>query len=925
MKVIASGWRDIFGVFNPGIVSSDANANEKALSTWRTEEARARRKELNKLVMAEATKCAKHPKYQGWKRNDIKAHLKSEVFADHIFAKSGKEDVHYGYIPIEMMTPYAGLDTFITQKLFYYILDRMPLEGKIASLYDNEMRLSQVIMETEEHGMKIDRAYLEKMALDYERDSATLAASIDAYFVEKLPPILDENGEQLLNEAGQPVLPTVLLSSPEQLGDALVAVGVPLRAKSKNGNWVVDKGTLLKHEKKFPIVKDILELRRMQKLKSTYFDAILTKLVDGDILHANFNQNVSTGRMCIAKGSLVQLPCNRAVYPNGKPIEDIVVGDQVYCYDSEGTLHLRKVLWSGSKGIKSTVKIFWKGQGNKHTGELQLTPDHRVRLFDGSWIEAQNLKPGDRIMALSSGFKGRAEDRYPYLYGRYSEIREHRFAASEFFGSDSDVIHHIDGNKYNNELSNLEQMSFSEHAREHNSKLSLEELKKRGSSFHTIEAIRKRRESIKYGAEHHCWKDIPRYTLLKWAALCSGSPTKIAKLAKLDFETVKKKYSLEGIDLALVRKRYNPSGVYLSKRIIREASEISGSRSYKSLGIGFYAFKDLLSLYKLETNHVVVSVETSNEVEVFDLEVEEYNNFIANELCVHNSSNDPNLQNQPRGNAVRNAFICPSDDYIYLFADYSQIEVRLTAHFSQDAILLDSYRRNQDVHCRTAGAMFGVSYEEMVEAYKSSDKTNERVVLLKNYRNIGKTLNFAMVYGVSAQGLSEQIPRPPQYSHYSEDQWVAECEKFIKSYFHTHVGVKRFINKYSREIKSNCYIENDFGRIRHLPHAQACKIMDDHSLGWMERRAQRQGVNFLVQGTAGDLFKTAVVRVHKLLEGKKSYIVNFVHDEIQIYLHKEELYLLKDIRHAMQDFKYKVPIIADFSWSKTSWGDKKDI
>lgn len=586
LKVIASGWRDIFGVFNPGIVSVDANSNEKTLSNWRTEEARARRKELNKLIMAEATKCAKHPKYQGWKRNDIKAHLKTEVFADHIFAKSGKEDVHYGYIPIELMTPYAGVDTFITQKLFYYILDRMPLEGKTASLYDNEMQLSQVIMETEEHGMKIDRAYLEKMALDYERDSATLATSIDAYFVEKLPPILDENGEQRLNEAGQPVLPTVLLSSPEQLGDALVAVGVPLRAKSKNGNWVVDKGTLLKHEKKFPIVKDILELRRMQKLKSTYFDAILTKLVDGDILHANFNQNVSTGRM---------------------------------------------------------------------------------------------------------------------------------------------------------------------------------------------------------------------------------------------------------------------------------------------------------------------------------------------------SSNDPNLQNQPRGNAVRNAFICPNDDYIYLFADYSQIEVRLTAHFSQDAILLDSYRRNQDVHCRTAGAMFGVSYEEMVEAYKSSDKTNERYNLLRGYRNIGKTLNFGLIYGVSAQGLSEQIPHPPQYAHYSDDQWIAECEKFIKSYFHTHVGVKRFINKYSREIKSNCYIENDFGRIRHLPHAQACKIMDDHSLGWMERRAQRQGVNFLVQGTAGDLFKTAVVRVHKLLEGKKSYIVNFVHDEIQIYLHKEELYLLKDIKHAMQDFKYKVPIIADFSWSKTSWGEKKDI
>ena len=290
------------------------------------------------------------------------------------------------------------------------------------------------------------------------------------------------------------------------------------------------------------------------------------------------------------------------------------------------------------------------------------------------------------------------------------------------------------------------------------------------------------------------------------------------------------------------------------------------------------------------------------------------------------SCREPNMQQIPRGATVRNCFVVPSHDYIYLLADYSQIEVRLTAHYSQDPILLDAYRRGQDVHTRTSAQMFGIDYDEMFSVIKKEDKADPLFKKYKGIRDVGKVLNFGIIYGVSPWGLSEQIPRPEQYEDFSDEEWVAQCELFIDMYFHTHIGVKRFINKYARQVKDDEMIANYFGRIRHLPHANASKIIDDpFEARKLEGRAKRQGVNFLIQSSAGDLFKTAVVRVHKILKGTKSKLINFVHDEIQIYLHKDDIKLVPKLKKAMEDFNFRVPIIAEFSYSTSSWGEKKSL
>jgi DNA polymerase-1 len=219
--------------------------------------------------------------------------------------------------------------------------------------------------------------------------------------------------------------------------------------------------------------------------------------------------------------------------------------------------------------------------------------------------------------------------------------------------------------------------------------------------------------------------------------------------------------------------------------------------------------------------------------------------------------------------------------------------------------------------------MFGFDIDEVTRILK--DESHPKFAEYSLLRSVAKRINFGIIYGVGAPGLSEQIKRPAKYENYSEDDWVAVCQSFIDLYLDKYVGVRRFINQGGRLVKRDAELTNYFGRVRHLPHAHACKLLKNENLFWMEKRAQRQGVNFLIQGTAADMFKIAVVRIHNILKGKKSKLVNFVHDEVQLYMHKDEMHLLPLIKKAMEDWKFSVPILAEFSSSTDSWGAKKAL
>lgn len=287
------------------------------------------------------------------------------------------------------------------------------------------------------------------------------------------------------------------------------------------------------------------------------------------------------------------------------------------------------------------------------------------------------------------------------------------------------------------------------------------------------------------------------------------------------------------------------------------------------------------------------------------------------------SSSGPNFLNIPRGPEVKTGFLNKGPDYLYFFADYSQVEVRLLAHFSGDPILTASYLAGKDVHLSTACAMFGHDYNEAVEWRK--DKDHPIHAQIEEERNIAKVINFSIAYGTSAIGLSEQIKRPLDFEDASEEAWIDHCQRFIDRYFDNHLEVKRFIRRTQREARANLELTNPFGRVRHLPHAQACKLTGDYSLKWLEGRAERQGPNFLIQSTAGDVFKTAVVRVADILRGTKSSMCNLVHDDINAFIHKDDLHLIPSIKNAMEDFKFDIPLIAEMSYSTTNWAEKHDL
>jgi len=258
------------------------------------------------------------------------------------------------------------------------------------------------------------------------------------------------------------------------------------------------------------------------------------------------------------------------------------------------------------------------------------------------------------------------------------------------------------------------------------------------------------------------------------------------------------------------------------------------------------------------------------------------------------SSTDPNLQNIPirteEGRKIRRAFIPRDEDHQLLVADYSQIELRLMAHFSQDPALLRAFRDAADVHARTAAEIFGIP-EEMVSPEQ---------------RRLAKTANFGIIYGVSAYGLSQQ-----------SDMTVSEAKIFIDTYFRRYPGVKRFIDNTITQARKDGMVRTLFGRRRFLP---------DMSSSNRQRRefAERTAVNTPMQGTAADIIKKAMIEIDRQLRGKKSAMTLQVHDELVFDAHRSEIdWLVQTVRDTMEHVvSLDVPLVVDLG-TGPNWLDAK--
>ncbi len=468
-----------------------------------------------------------------------------------------------------------------------------------------------------------------------------------------------------------------------------------------------------------PLKVHFFAASKMRKARTTYLLDIQRNMVchgpNEWRVHPHFHLNtVATFRSsCVAKDTLIEVVRDVSLYPKGVPIQDVKVGDYAYCYDADRRLTLRRVTWAGKTGHRKVIRIHWTAKG-KH-GFLDLTPEHRVRMASGRYVPAVELNKGTdfrtsdmsrhsaRVATLALGRVGSRL----FETGNPVEILDHRFVYEQLVGplTAAEVIHHCDDNHLNNHLVNLQKMTNqAEHARHHAPTVLTDAGRRKGCAARVRNHLLFGDRFLK-GSDHGRWIELSRWQVLRVLAAHGGSPTEVRNRGVMDFDTFKSKMRSAGVDQAAVRRRYDGRGRYITRgRMIVAAGEGVGPAA-KHLGVSYYNAKTLYEERGLDpgtgpgrgrrsvNNHRITDIEElEHTVDVYDLQVEEHENFIANEICVHNCSN-PNWQNNPNRNPliaeiIRKSYIASQGFYLGE-CDQAQIETRTPCFYSFDPNLME--------------------------------------------------------------------------------------------------------------------------------------------------------------------------------------------------------------------------------------------
>lgn len=253
------------------------------------------------------------------------------------------------------------------------------------------------------------------------------------------------------------------------------------------------------------------------------------------------------------------------------------------------------------------------------------------------------------------------------------------------------------------------------------------------------------------------------------------------------------------------------------------------------------------------------------------------------------SSSNPNLQNIPvrddDGKEIRKAFI-PDDGCEFFSADYSQIELRIMAHLSEDDNMIEAFREEQDIHAATAAKIYKINIDEVTREQRSK----------------AKTANFGIIYGISVFGLAERL---------NVDR--KEAKELIDGYFENYPKVKAYMDESIRSARDKGYIETIFKRKRYLPDINSRNAV-------VRGYAERNAINAPIQGSAADIIKVAMIRIYKRFmdEGIKSKMILQVHDELNFSVLREEKEKVQQIVISEMEaaYKMKVPLLADCGWGQ---------
>jgi hypothetical protein len=610
-----------------------------------------------------------------------------------------------------------------------------------------------------------------------------------------------------------------------------------------------------------PELNDLLDIRKLKKVRDTYLDAFIREQVNGYV-HPFFNLHlVRTFRSCIAKGTSVLVVRNFLDSPKGIPIEDVQAGDYIYCFDDNLQPAIGKVSWTGKTGHREVIRVHYSVRGSDK-GYVDVTPEHKIRLIDGTYEQAQNLI-GD--------FRNVADDRHiPKIRvlscKRYKDqlrftghnVLEHRLVYSKLVGTlqEEDLVHHKNEIHLDHTPTNLEKMSHSKH-----------------SAIHCKDTIR----------------------------------------------------SIEGIK---------------KNRIAIQ----------KAVAAGVYKQSALCGEFK-PNNHVITKIEwIKKTVDVYDIDVEGYHNFFANEICVHNSSDHPNLQNIPKRD-VEAMQLCrkalfPRPGHQLLEVDFGQLEVRIAACYHKDPTMIKYIEDpSTDMHRDMCEQIFKIKFDKTIEGHSILRSATKNGFVFPEF--------YGDYYKNCAAGLACSWGKLPQ-GKWSADQGIKLGNSFLSNHLISKgfkelgesgkVGDRWITTGFMRHIKD---IEFDFWNNRFPDYAawkeRWWKIYQKY--GYIDMftgfrcsgsMSKNDAINYPVQGAAFHCLLWSFIQMDQMIIREKldTRLVGQIHDSMLLDVHPDELnHVMRKVRRiTCRDLPEAwpwiiVPLDVDMELSPVdcSWADKKEV
>ena len=603
----------------------------------------------------------------------------------------------------------------------------------------------------------------------------------------------------------------------------------PKRVCEALGTPKSDKDTLVRlMSEGNELAKVIYEQRRLLKadkmLESWDFDRVHTFFNPAGTITGRFNSCLVGNSMIAAEG-------------RSKKIKDLNVGDLVYTFTNDNKLTLKPVLKLYNNGKKKVVKIFWVDAGNNSLGELVCTADHKLRLFDGSYIKAED-SIGYRISYFRRHLRektGRVVVTTSALYK--ADTTEEQVLKDGFFGESSSMhIHHLNHNPSDNRICNLKVVTKGEHTAIHNSQKTPSQLQEARNRM--------------LGDKNHTYRhDLSKFSVIKALIISKGDMGKAAKYLGTDYSRIRDRFGKE-YPADKIKRRFNNKGKLLSINSIRNAHHDSNHilvvadkldylTDFQRSTNKYERLYKLLDDYKLHNHYIVSIMHKKKKKTVYDIEVKDTHNYIANELGVHNSGGDVGMgyvNTQQISRQYQYMFHGTNGKTTTFEIDYSTAELRAGCSIMHDENMYKELKKGKDLH---------------IEAARLTGIKNPT----REDRQKGKAVSFGLIFSMSAKSFKEYA-----FVNYGVTFSRREAIAIHRAYHRKYKGISDY--------QSECWDTYDtVPKESAMGRRNLCRLGTDAS-------------NYSTQSSIAESTKWAVHFIVDEYPEALKYIVNVVHDAI---------------------------------------------